>query len=372
MQPNDDKVIVSVLNLGNKGVSLSSSSVIGTVSAVNQIVTCEEGQSLRSERQELPPHLKPLLDSCSKELSVDQRQALTQLVLDFEDIFVGEDGTLGQTSVVTHTIDTSGSVPIKLPARRVPLSRKQVIEDEVDKMLAQGVIEESDSPWSAPVCLVTKKDGSCRFCIDFRKLNSVSRRDAYPIPIDETLETLGGSKWFSTLDLASGYWQVKMDPKDKHKTAFATHLGLYHFNVMPFGLTNAPATFERLMDKVLGKLRWKKCLCYLDDVIVFGSTFCSALENLRMVFLKLRQANLKLKPKKCTLFQTEVAFLGHIVSNTGIKCSPEKTSAVKDWPKPENRSEVRSFVGYYRHFISNFSKTAFPLNRLTRKGIPFL
>jgi len=172
-------------------------------------------------------------------------------------------------------------------------------------MLKQGIIEPSDSPWSSPVCLVTKKDGSWRFCVYFRKLNSVTQKDAYPLPrIDDTLETLAGARWFSTLDLASGYWQIKMRGKDKAKTAFSSHLGLYHFNVMPFGLSNAPATFERLMDNVLGALKWKKCLCYLDDVIVFGENFENALENLRLVFTQFRQANLTLKPKKCFLFQT--------------------------------------------------------------------
>jgi hypothetical protein len=298
------------------------------------------------------------------------------LILDYQDIFVGENGQLGRTGLTTHKIDTGNAKPIKLPARRVPLAKKQTIEDEVDKMLEQGVIEPSDSPWSAPVVLVTKRDGSVRFCINFTRLNSITCRDAYPLPrIDETLETLGGARWFNTLDLASSYWQVEMDQADKHKTAFSTHLGLFHFNVMPFGLTNAPATFERLMDRVLGKLRWKKCLCYLDDVIVFGPDFDTTLLNLRLVFTQFRQANLKLKPSKCSLFKTEVAYLGHIVSSEGIQCNPEKTKSIETWPRPETRSEVRSFlglVGYYRQFVPNFSEIAFPIVRLTRKGVSFV
>ena len=170
-------------------------------------------------------------------------------------------------------------------------------------MLSQGIVEHSDSPWSAPICLVKKKDGSCRFCIDFRKLNAITVQDTYPLPrIDDTLESLSGSIWFSTLDLASGYWQIKLSERSKKNTSFVTpHRGLYHFNVMPFGLTNAPATFERLMEKVLFCLTPEKCLCYLDDVVVLGKNFDNANENLKLIFQRLREANLKLKPKKCFL-----------------------------------------------------------------------
>lgn len=180
-------------------------------------------------------------------------------------------------------------------------------------MLTQGTVEPSDSPWSAPICLVKKKDGSCRFCIDFRQLNAVTVKDVYPLPrIDDTLDLLAGSVWYSTLDLASGYWQVKMSENSKKKTAFVTpHRGLFHFNVMPFGLTNVPATFQRLMEKVLYGLTSQRCLCYLDDIIVLGKTFEEALRNLELIFQRLREANLKLKPKKCFLFQSRVTYLGH-------------------------------------------------------------
>ncbi|MCG8096512.1 MAG: DDE-type integrase/transposase/recombinase [Candidatus Thiodiazotropha endolucinida] len=243
-------------------------------------------------------------------------------------------------------------------------------------MLEQGTVEPSDSPWSAPICLVKKKDGSCRFCIDFRKLNSVTLKDAYPLPrIDDTLESLSGSLWFSTLDLASGYWQIRMSKTSKSKTAFVVpHRGLFHFNVMPFGLTNAPASFQRLMEKVLLNLTPNKCLCYLDDIIIVGKTFQEALENLKLVFHRLREANLKLKPKKCSLFQTKVTYLGHVVSEDGIACDPSKIEAIENWPAPTNKTEVRSalgLIGYYRKFIPQFAETAKPLTRLTRKNVKF-
>lgn len=375
VQPTNDKIILSVLNLGKKDLSLEQDSVIGTVSAVVKVVKEDDIQSEDRTDSELPTHLKPLIENSSKELTENQRESLKQLVNNFQDVFIGEDGSFGQTNIATHKIETHNAPPIKIPARRVPLAKKETVEKEVKKMLEQGIIEPSDSPWSSPVCLVTKKDGTCRFCIDFRKLNTVTQKDAYPLPrIDDTLETLSGAKWFSTLDLASGYWQVKMNPKDKPKTAFTTHLGLFHFNVMPFGLSNAPATFERLMNSVLGSLKWKKCLCYLDDVIVFGSDFNTAIENLRSVFTQFRLANLKLKPKKCVLFQSKVTFLGHVVSHEGIQCDPNKTKSIEHWPCPVSRTEVRSFlglVGYYRRFVPNFSEIASPLTRLTRKRVAF-
>ena len=243
-------------------------------------------------------------------------------------------------------------------------------------MLTQKIIEPSDSPWSAPVCLVKKKDGTCRFCVDFRALNNVTQKDAYPLPrIDTTLENLAGSRWFCTLDLVSGYWQIKMSESSKNKTSFATpHRGLFRFNVMPFGLTNAPSAFQRPMEKVLFGLTPEKCLCYLDDIIITGADFETTLGNLAEVFQRLREANLKLKPKKCNLFQTQVTYLGHLVSKAGIECDPAKIEAIKTWPRPTNKREVRGILGiagYYRKFISKFSEIASPLTKLTRKNVPF-
>ena len=242
-------------------------------------------------------------------------------------------------------------------------------------MLEQGVVEPSDSPWAAPIVLVRKKDGTTRFCVDYRKLNNVTRKDAFPIPhIGDTLDTLGGSQWFCTMDLASGYWQIGMDDKDKSKTAFTTHRGLYQFNVMPFGLSCAPATFSRVMELVLRGLQWDRCLVYLDDIIVFGRTFGQTIENLEKVFSRLRTANLKLKAKKCHMFQEEVAFLGHIVSADGVRCDPAKVSAVRNWEVPKTVLELRSFLGlasYYRRFIEGFSSIAGPLHELLKKNKVF-
>ena len=168
------------------------------------------------------------------------------------------------------------------------------------------------------------------FCIDFRQLNAVTVKDAYSLPrIDDTLDLLAGSVWLSTLDLASGYWQIKMSEDSKKKTAFVTpHRGFFNFSVMPFGLTNAPATFQRLIEKFLYGLSPQRCLCYLDDIIVLGKTFEEALRNLELIIQPLREANLKLKPKKCFLFQSRVTYLGHVVTEQGISCDPSKVEAI--------------------------------------------
>ena len=216
-------------------------------------------------------------------------------------------------------------------------------------------MECSDSSWASPIVLIKKKDGKTRFCIDFRKLNDVTRKDAQPLPrIDETLYAMGGACYFSTLDLASGYWQVERDPKDKEKTAFVTPYGLYQFNVMPFGLCNAPATFQQLMEQVLAGLHWSVCLVYLDDIIVFSSTVDRHLEILREVLTRLRSAGLKIKPSKCHMLQTSVHYLGHVISARGIETDPGKIKCIVDWPILSNEKYLMSFLGlasHYRRFI---------------------
>ena len=242
-------------------------------------------------------------------------------------------------------------------------------------MLAQDVISPSSSPWASPIVLVKKKDGRTRFCVDYRKLNHLTRKDAYPLPrIDDTLNTLAGSKWFSTLDLISGYWQVELDQQTREKTAFCTPEGLFEFNVMPFGLCNAPATFQRLMDLVLAGLQWSQCLVYLDDVIVMGRTFSEHLQNLSSVFSRIREASLKLKPAKCAFLQPEVHYLGHIVSGDGVATDPSKVEKVKTWPTSTSTKETQSFLGfasYYRRFIRNFAQIAKPLHKLAERNVAF-
>ena len=200
-------------------------------------------------------------------------------------------------------------------------------------------------------------------------------KDAYPLQcIDDSLQLLGNHQWFSTMYLASGYWQVAMSADAKRKAAFVTHEGLFQFRVMPFGLCNAPVTFECLMARVLCGMRWSRCLVYLDDVISFGVSVSEALVCLEEVLCQLSDFGLQLKAKKCTFMQTEVAFLGHIVGLDGLACDPGKISMVCAWHAPGSVKQMRQFVGfigYYRRFIQDFAGLSEPLMALTRKGVVF-
>ncbi|KAK3705767.1 hypothetical protein QZH41_000594, partial [Actinostola sp. cb2023] len=265
--------------------------------------------------------------------------------------------------------------PVKLPPRRTPPHQREVIDHQLDDLLAHGRIEPSQSPWSSPVVLVRKNDGSYRMCIDYRCLNKYTIKDAHPLPrTDDVLEVMSGAHWFTCLDLASGYWQMKVSEKDRPKTAFVTHRGQFQWTVMPFGLTNGPASFQRLMNMALNGLTWTHCLVYIDDIIIWSRSFEEHLHRLRLVFSRIRQAGLKLKPAKCQFLKQRVTFLGHVVSSQGIETDPEKTKAVVDWPVPVDVKELQRFlglVGYYRRFVTEFSTTAEPLYRLCKKFTPF-
>ena len=375
-----NQMTVSVLNVSDKNIKLKQNVSLGTIHPIDQICKCDDLDSskvkVEQNSSELPEHLKPLVENCSSDLSCEEKQKLSSLVAEFQDVFMSPDGQLGQTTLAEHYIDTGDTKPFKMPCRRIPMFKREVVQTEIKKMLDQGVIEPSTSPWNSPICLVAKKSGEWRFCVDLRALNSVTRLDTYPLPrTDETLERLSGSQFFSHLDMASGYWQLGLSKPDREKTSFAIPgIGTYMFKVMCFGLKNAPSSFSRLMRSVLGSLQFDKCLVYLDDIIVLGHNFESALENLRAVFLKLRQANLKLKVSKCKLMQKQTVFLGHLVSSEGISCDPEKVKAIKDWPQPRDKTELKAFlglIGYYRKLVPSFAEIAIPLTRLTRKRVQF-
>ena len=203
----------------------------------------------------------------------------------------------------------------------------------------------------------------------------MTRKDAYPIPrIDDTLDTLAGSQWFPTLDMVSGYWQVEVGVEDRAKTAFCTPNGLFEFKIMAFGLCNGPATFQRLMDLVLAGLQMSHCLVYVDDVIVMGRSFQEHLSNLQKVFERVREAGVTLKPTKCVFFQTEVFYLGHLISREGVSTDPAKIDKVARWPTPQSAKEVQQFLGlagYYQRFVQDFATIAKPLHHLTEKTARF-
>ena len=315
------------------------------------------------------------VDLSNSDLDEKQQAQLNQLLHDNHDIFALNDDELGHTSLVEHHIDTGDSRPIYRQPYRVSPAVRNSIDHHVQQMLDQGIIQPSVSPWAAPVVLVRKKDGTERFCVDYRQLNKVTKRDSHPIPhIQDTLDCLHGTSYFSCLDLRPGYWQVEVDDDSKPKTAFPTHSGLYEFRRMPFGLANAPSTFQRLMHAVLRGLQYQICLVYLDDIIVYSRSFADHINHLNDVFSRLRSANVKLKPSKCSFARSSVEYLGHVVSCDGIRPDPSKIAAVATFPVPRCVRDVRSFLGlanYYRRFIHNFASIASPLHTLTHKNVRF-
>ena len=386
-----DRVSVLVENHGVYPVTLEEGTTLGLLQPVKVLPTEELPQvlNLGVDTLEEPaavtikkcgqlPRVQQLVDQVDVEwgnVSDTDKESLKAIFEEFSDVFALNPEEVGHTESVQHKINTGGHTPVKQPPRRIPFSMRKKVEEMVEEMLKNGIIEHSTSPWASPIVLVSKPDGSIRFCVDYRRLNSITKLDEFPLPrIDDSLDLLAGMKYFSTLDLATGYWQVGMSPDSKEKTAFVTHEGLYEFSVMPFGLCNAPATFQRLMEVTLRGLARSKCIVYLDDILVMGQNFQEHLSNLTEVFSRLQQAGLRLKPKKCHLIKTEAKYLGYVVSHMGVHADPEKVKAVQSFPRPQNLKQLRSFLGlasYYRRFIPRFSQVAAPLFSLTKKDAPF-
>ena len=309
----------------------------------------------------------------------EYREQLLQLLVQYDQLFSLDEGERGETKVVEFQIDTGNSPPIRQRARRMPFAARAEVARQLRALQLTGVVRASSSPWASPVVLVRKKDGSHRFCVDYRWLNAVTKLDSYPLPrIDDLLDQLAHARYFTILDLASGYWQIRVHEDSVPKTAFITPQGLYEFRVMPFGLTNAPSTFQRLMQQLLAGLNPSQDTAfvsvYIDDVLIYLHTMEEHLVHLRTVLQRLAEAGLKLKPEKCHFVRQEVEFLGHVITPKGLKTTARLVSAVEEFQQPTNAKQTRQFLGlcsFYRRFIPGFAKIAKPLHQLTRVGIPF-
>lgn len=341
--------------------SLACPNILNTLIELPSYTDLEQGKSVDSVDYS---------QMIAKTLNDEQKNQLQNLLRKFQDTFHGGSERQKCKIKVKHKINTGDHPAISQRPYRVSPSERRIINDEVESMLNRDIIQPSESPWSSPVVLVRKKDGSWRFCVDYRRLNKITKKDVYPLPrIDDTLDCLKGAQYFSSMDLYSGYWQIEVDENDREKTAFITSEGLYEFKVMPFGLCNAPATFERTMDNLLRHLKWKMCLCYLDDIVVFSQTFSEHLRRLQSVLTCVQEAGLVLNPKKCCFGAKEIKILGHLISEKGIKPDPDKVKAVNNFPVPKTVKDVKSFLGlcsYYRRFIRNFCFRAKPLQDLLK------
>lgn len=313
---------------------------------------------------------------------IDRSQFITlvQLLSNYKDIFAIDPDKVGHVkeSLVTHSIDTGDAKPINQGPRRVSPTQRMIIKETIDRLLAAGIISPSRSPWSSPVLLVPKSDNpksatDWRMCIDYRKLNEVTKKEVYAIPrTEDAIDALNGAKYFTTLDLASGYFQIAMEQHSKEKTAFITYDGQYQYNRMSFGLVNAPSTFQRCMDTVLAGLKWKCVQIYLDDAIIASPNFNQHLTDISQVLQRFHEAGFKLKATKCNFCCTEVQYLGHLISRDGVRADPDKIELIKNWPVPTQSSNLHSFVGlagYYRKLINDFAQREAPLRRLLARYI---
>uniref|UniRef100_A0A3B1KGI5 ribonuclease H n=1 Tax=Astyanax mexicanus TaxID=7994 RepID=A0A3B1KGI5_ASTMX len=375
------QIPVQVVNLSREDVWLNPRTRIGVLSPVQCITNnqhCEVTfQRISANTEQVSVDLKESQDhqKVSDILSkldiggTEKEQAeLRALLGKYSDVFAVGDDELGYTEKVKHEIVLVDDTPVNLPYRRIPPNQYKEVKDHISQLLRKGVIQESTSSYASPVVVVRKSDGSIRLCVDYRKLNLKTKRDAFPLPrIDESFDALRGAKFFSSIDLASGYHQVAVHERDRHKTAFTTPYGLYEHLRIPMGVVNGPATFQRLMQATMTDLIFQIILVYLDDILVFSRTFSEHVERLETVLRRLQETGLKIKIEKCHFLQEKVKFLGHQVSAEGIATDPDKVEAVKQWPVPTTLKALRSFLGfcsYYRRFVQGFSKIAGPLHDL--------
>ena len=357
-----------------KGVPIARMVTANAIPKVTHILPAgnphEQSTLTEAETQEL---LLEKLDLTGLEAwPKEQAEKAHSLLRQYHDIFSLEKHDTGHTKAAKHKIvlKDPDTPPFKERFHRIPPPQLDEVRAHLKMMLDAGVIRPSNSPWCNAVVLVRKKDGSLRFCIDFRRLNSLTVKDSHPLPcICETLESLAGVAHYTTIDMNSGFWQVPMDDESKQYTAFTLgSMGLYECKSMPFGLCNAPPTFQRLMLNCLGELNLTYCLIYLDDIIILSRTEEEHLEQMRVVFDQFREHGLKLKPSKCEVFKTEINYLAHHMSKTGVLPSKKNLEAIAQCPPPDTYTKVKSFVGlvgHYRRFIKGFANIAAPLYDLT-------
>jgi len=357
-----DVIPIHVVNLSRKTVTIPENCIVCAISPARVVTSSVASTSTSSQIQEAFP---------LQHLSEEQRKQVYDILELHRNAFSWNNWDLGHCDKYVHHIKLTDETPFRDRYRRIPPALVDEVREHIQQMLDTGIIRESSSPYSSASVFVRKPDGSLRVCVDFRRLNSRTIRDSHYLPrIDDTFDRMAGSSWYSNLDLKSGYYQCGMHEDDIKYTGFSCgNLGFFEYCKMPMGLVNAAATFQRLMESVMGSLNLQVCLLYLDDIIVFSDSFESQLYRLELVLSKLEEAGLKLKPSKCNLFQRQVKYLGHVLSERGIETDPAKIEKVRSWPIPTDHKQLHRFLafcGYYRRFIRNFSALALPLQKLLR------
>lgn len=378
-EPSQEKMVVPVRvsNLSASIVNISPAEIIAELHVCEPV---EVGSPDPVEAGELHTescdNFLSMFDFTGTAVSGSEKQRLLSFLCQWREVFSHSDLDIGLVGAVKHHIKLSDNVPFKQRTRRIPPAMLKEVKEHLEQLMAAGVIRRSHSPFSSNMVLVRKSDNSLRLCIDYRQLNSRTIKDSYALPrIEELLDSLVGAQLFSVLDMKSGYHQVEIAEQDKEKTAFtAGPLGFYEYNRMPFGLSNSPATYQRLMEDCLRNLNHDVCYIYLDDVIIVSSSFDEHIDRLEKVFNRFKKCGLKLSPKKCKFVQSQVKYVGHVVSSNGVSPDPAKIEKIQTWPSPKNVDELRSFLGfsgYYRKHVEGYSSIAQPLTSLlggTRKS----
>ncbi|KAL7878188.1 hypothetical protein SRHO_G00048310 [Serrasalmus rhombeus] len=371
MLPSDldvNRLSVLLKNESLKEKTIPKGTVIAKIQEADVVTEVKKDSSPQAQ---IDPELFNFGDS---PIPPEWRKRLSQKLSERTQVFSVEDWDVGLAKDVEHHIRLTDPRPFRERSRRIAPADIDDVRRHLQELLAAGIIKESRSPYASPIVIARKKTGKIRMCIDYRTLNSRTIPDQYTVPrIDDALDCLAGSKWFSVLDLRSGYYQIEMAESDKEKTAFICPLGFFQFERMPQGIRGAPATFQRLMERAVGDMNLLQCLVYLDDLVVFSRTLEEHEERLLRVLDRLEEYGLKLSIDKCQFCQAQVKYVGHIVSEAGIATDPEKIRAVSQWKQPTDLKSLQSllgFCGYYRRFIANFSAIVRPLTDLTRGYLP--
>ena len=374
---NEEKQNNTKTNLGDrKEFNFSQQIFNDFINQIPKINDYDQSFSISNKKRE--NSIKELLRL--DHLNQEEKQHVENLIQKYADRFHIPGEPLGATTVLQHNIPTTDDQPIFSKQYRFPLVNKEVISRQVNELINNKIIKPSQAPYNTPVWIVPKKLDShgnkkWRMVLDFRKLNENTIGDSYLLPnIIDISDQLGSAQYFSVFDLASGFHQIKMSPKDSHETAFSTPYGHYEFDRMPFGLKNAPGTFQRLMDLVLTGLQGTKLFVYQDNIVLYANSLEELEEKFKKLMERLSAANLKLQSDKCEYLRPEVAYSGHIIDKEGVRPDPKKREAVKSFQTPKNPKNIKQFLGlagYYRRFIDGFSKIATPLNQLLMKDGKF-
>ena len=361
-------VIPTACNLKKKD------SVVPIYNPNNSNIVIEPGQKVAKAfvAETLPPNDFSHLDSIEieSEACENEKSQLKMLLQEYSHVFAKNKMDFGFTNLLKHEIHLNSDVPVKQSYRRIPPHIFNEVRDHIQGLLEANIIRPSSSPYASPIVVVRKKSGDIRLCVDYRRINDITRKDSFPLPrVQEVVDELKGSKYFSVIDMASGYTQVPVEEEHKHITAFCVPYGLFEYNRLPFGLSNAVATYSRLMTKIFSGELFFGLLIYLDDLLIYSKNFDEHIKKLRLVFEKLSHYGLKVNPKKCQLLMKSLVYLGHKISENGIEVDPSKFEVIRNWKVPTTVKEVKSFLGFlgfYRRFIKNFSQIAAPLIELTK------